>query len=297
MIRSMTAFASLTAESAGQTRQWEMRGVNARGLDIRLRLPEGNPALEAALRGRIAARLTRGNVGVTLKTTQTDAGQPLVLDPAQLDRVLAALDQVQNRAMAMGITLGQPTAADVLGQRGVILRGAGEDMAEAVPDTVLLEEAERLLDAFCAMRTTEGTALAGVLAEQLNRIEALVARAAQLAHEREAEQREGLRAAMARVLADVGEADPARLAQELAVIAVKTDVTEEIDRLQAHVAAARGILAEDVAQGRRLDFLAQEFNREANTLCAKSHSVPLTQVGLDLKAVIDQMREQVQNVE
>lgn len=297
MIRSMTAFASLEGGSSAQTRSWELRGVNARGLDLRLRLPDGLGALEAPIRARLSARLSRGAISLTLRIQKTEGQSGLVIDTDQLDRVLAALDLVQERAFANGVTLAQPTAADVLAQRGVIQSAGPEPRLGDGADDALLSELDRLLEAFCAMRAAEGQAIAAVLATQIDRIEALTSEAATLAAAREDEARAALRSALARVFEEVPEADEARLAQELALIALKTDVTEEIDRLHAHVAAARSLVAEDVPQGRRLDFLAQEFNREANTLCSKAQSAGLTRVGLALKAVIDQLREQVQNIE
>jgi len=293
----MTAFASRTGQTGGWSWAWDMRGVNARGLDLRLRLPDGVAGLEVALRTAIAARLARGNVTLNLRLTRVDAGQPLALDMAQLDRVLAALEQVQERAFAMGVTLAQATAADVLAQRGVIAQGASDEQDTSHLFNALASEIDPLLDAFCAMRRAEGQVLDGVLAAMLDRIAALTDAAATAAAARRGEARAALTAALRRVFEDVPEMDEARIAQELALIAVKSDVTEEIDRLRAHVAAARALMAEAAPAGRKLDFLMQEFNREANTLCSKAQSTELTRLGLDLKAAIEQMREQIQNVE
>ncbi|MCC5974330.1 MAG: YicC family protein [Rubellimicrobium sp.] len=297
MIRSMTAFASLEGGSPAQLRSWELRGVNARGLDLRLRLPDGQGGLEQTIRARLSARLSRGAISLTLRSQRFDGQSSLVIDTDQLDRVLAALDLVQERAFAKGVTLAQPTAADVLAQRGVIQNASPDPRPEVAADAALLSELDALIDAFCAMRAAEGRSIEAVLSAQIDRIEALTAEAATLAAARQDEARAAVRSALARVLEEVPDADEARLAQELALIAVRTDVTEEIDRLSAHVAAARALVAEDAPQGRRLDFLAQEFNREANTLCSKAQSGELTRVGLALKAVIDQLREQVQNIE
>jgi len=297
LIQSMTAFASRTGTHGPECWAWEMRGVNARGLDLRLRLPEGIDGLEVAVRAMLNARLRRGNVSVTLRMTRQEAAQAVVLDEAQLDRVLAALGQVQDRALEMGVTLGQPTVADVLSQRGVIVPGN----AAAVPDDglakALIRDLERLIDDFVVMRRAEGTALHAVIAAQLDTIDRLTGAAAQAAVARAPAARAALRAALQRVMDDVMEADETRIAQELALLSVKADITEEIDRLRAHVIAARDLLDDAHPSGRRLDFLAQEFNREANTLCAKAGSAALTRIGLDLKATIDQMREQIQNVE
>ncbi len=275
---------------------WEMRGVNARGLDIRLRMPDGIEGLEPALRAALGKALSRGNVTVNLRLQRDDVAGALAVDEAYLDEVLKALDLVQERAFAMGVTLGQPTAADVLTQRGVLMPAKADDDAAALAAALIADVAPLVAD-FVDMRAREGSALAAVIRDQLDQIAALTDAAAVAAEARAPQVKANLTAALRRVLEDVAEVEPGRVAQELALLAVKSDVTEEIDRLKAHVAAARALLDERKPAGRKLDFLAQEFNREANTLCAKAQAAPLTAIGLDLKAVIDQMREQIQNVE
>ncbi len=296
MIRSMTAFASRTGTLGPVSWSWEMRGVNARGLDLRLRLPDGIDGLEVAVRSALNAGLGRGNVTVNLRLSREETAQGLTLDETQLESVLSALDAVQERAFAMGVTLAQPTAADVLAQRGVLIAASADDDGAALA-TALNADIAPLLADFIAMRETEGAALHGVIVDQLDQIVALTKAAAQAAADRAPQVKENLTTALKRVLEDVSDMDEQRIAQELAVLAVKSDVTEEIDRLAAHVNAARDLLAAPKPAGRKLDFLAQEFNREANTLCAKAQATALTAIGLDLKAVIDQMREQIQNVE
>jgi uncharacterized protein (TIGR00255 family) len=198
--------------------------------------------------------------------------------------------------MGAGVTLAQATAADVLAVRGVL------DMSSADEDTApvraaILADLPALLADFNAMRAAEGAALNGVIAAQLDRIETLTRAAKAEAEARRDATAAALRDALAKVIANTDGMDEARLTQELALIAVKNDVTEELDRLTAHVAAARDLLAEPGPIGRKFDFLMQEFMREANTLCSKAQALALTRIGLDLKTVIDQMREQVQNVE
>jgi len=296
MTNSMTAFANRTGSLGTTSWVWEMRGVNARGLDLRIRVPEGLDGVEGALRTALGKALTRGNVTVNLRLTREDGAGDLAVDPNALDRVLRALDQVQDRAFEIGVTLGQPTAADVLAQRGVIgAARADVDMTEL--SKALLADIAPLIADFVAMRAREGAALHDVIAGQLTQIDQLTKDAATAAAARAPQMRANLTTSMRRVLEDVAEVDEARLAQELAVLAVKSDVTEEIDRLTSHVSAAQELLGADTAAGRKFDFLAQEFNREANTLCAKAQAKELTAIGLDLKAVIDQMREQIQNVE
>ena len=296
MIRSMTAFASRRGSFGGLDWDWDLRGVNGRGLEIRLRLPDGVEGLEAAVRSALSARLARGNVSLTLRLSRQAGEGGFSVDEGQLDRVLSAFNHVQERAFALGVTLGQPTAADVLAQKGVVILAPAAEVQEGLL-AALLEDLGRLIDDFVAAREAEGRALSAVIKYQVAAISALAEDAAQAAEARRPEAREAFRAALRRVAEEVPEVEQGRLAQELAVLAVKADVTEEIDRLRAHVAAARDLLADAKPTGRRLDFLAQEFNREANTLLSKASSVALSRIGLDLKAVIDQMREQVQNVE
>ena len=296
MIQSMTAFASRTGTLNGTNWIWEMRGVNARGLDARLRLPDGIDGLEQCVRDGIKKALTRGNVTVSLKLSKEEASTALAIDEAQLDRVLNALDQIQDRAFTLGVTLGQPTAADVLNQRGVVVQSNASDTNAALTEA-LKSDIPKLIAEFIQMRAAEGEALEKILIAQLDEIEALTNQAVAAAEARKPHQAAILKDAFERVLTDVKDMDAERLEQELAIISVKQDVTEELDRLAAHVAAARDMIADEKPMGRKLDFLAQEFNREANTLCSKAQFKDLTSVGLELKAVIDQMREQIQNVE
>ncbi len=296
MINSMTAFANRSGSSGSASWTWEMRGVNARGLDLRLRVPDGVDGLEISLRAAMAKALHRGNVNLVLRLTREDGTRKMDVDAAQLDMVLRALDQVQDRAFEMGVTLAQPTAADVLAQRGVMVATTVETDQDDLAAVLVADFAPLLAD-FTAMRAAEGRALGTVIAAQIDQIDALVAKAALAADARKPQVAENLRRAMQKVVDGITEIDEDRIAQELAMLATKSDVTEEIDRLQAHVAAARDLLMSDKPVGRKLDFLAQEFNREANTLCSKANAAELTAAGLDLKSVIDQMREQIQNVE
>lgn len=296
MLRSMTAFAAAKGAQDGFSWTWEMRSVNGKGLDLRLRVPDWVDGLEAGLRARAGKALGRGNVSLNLRLVRDDGAGALAVNAAQLEDVLTAMAEVENRAMARGVTLAPATAADLLGLRGVLDTGAGEDDTTALCKT-LLTDFETVLAAFLDMRATEGRALAAVLTAQLDDIERLTDAAAQAAEARRPEMEQAFKAALARVMETADTADEARIAQEMALIAVKADVTEELDRLRAHVAAARDLLAAGSPVGRKLDFLSQEFNREANTLCSKAQNKALTATGLELKTVIDQMREQVQNVE
>ncbi|WP_245897884.1 YicC/YloC family endoribonuclease [Pseudoprimorskyibacter insulae] len=292
----MTGFASGQGEALGLRWTWDIRSVNGKGLDLRLRVPDWVEGLEQALRAKVSGTVKRGNVTVSLRLQSAHDGERLALNPGQLDTVLAAMHEAEARAKAVGLTLAPSSAADIVGLRGV-LDAHAEPQDPSPVRKALVADFDSVLKAFCGMRQAEGKQLNAILSGQLDDIERLTDAALSVTHDRKAEQADRLRAALARIIENTDDIDEARIAQELALIAVKTDVTEEIDRLRAHINAARDLLATDGAVGRKLDFLMQEFNREANTLCSKSQSTPLTAIGLDLKTVIDQLREQVQNLE
>lgn len=299
MTLSMTGFAARKGQGAGHGWIWDLRAVNGKGLDLRLRVPDWIDGLEASLRAELGRGLGRGNVSLSLKVARDGAAEGadgLRINPAALSAVLRALGEVEAAAMAAGVTLAQATAADVLAVRGVLdLSSVDEDTAPL--RAAILADLPPLLADFNAMRAAEGAALQAVIAAQLDRIETLTADARREAEARREATAAALKEALVKVIANADGVDEVRLTQELALIAVKNDVTEEMDRLTAHVAAARALLAENGPVGRKFDFLMQEFMREANTLCSKAQALSLTRIGLDLKTVIDQMREQVQNVE
>ena len=296
MLRSMTAFATRSGQHGAQGWTWEMRGVNGKGLDLRLRLPEGIEGLETRLRAAAAEHLARGNVTVVLRLHAEVGAGSLALDEGALDVALAALAETERRADARGLTLAPSTGAQVLALHGLLERRTGTATTDNIIPA-LAADFDVLLADFTAMREAEGAALARVLGDQIDRIEALIEAAAGKLDARATALATTHAAALARVTDQAGQIAPERIAQELALTAVRLDVTEELDRLRAHVAAARDLLAQGSPVGRKLDFLAQEFMREANTLCSKAQNADLTAVGLDLKTVIDQMREQIQNVE
>lgn len=292
----MTAFASATGTCQGYGWTWDLRSVNGKGLDLRLRVPDWIEGLEAAIRARLGKSMTRGNVNLTLRVQSEDRTGQLTLNTATLDDILSAMAQVEARAMESGVTLAPATPADLLALRGVLDSAGGVQDTTALRDA-LLQDLEPLLSSFLKMRQGEGSALTAVLSEQLEQISVLTDQATQAADARQARMADTLRRQLARVTDHNDTVAPERLAQELALIAVKSDVTEELDRLRAHIIAARDLLAQGGPVGRKLDFLTQEFNREANSLCSKAQDSALSAIGLELKAVIDQMREQVQNVE
>ena len=296
MIRSMTGFASARGELAPFAWVWDLRSVNGKGLDVRLRLPDYLEGFDALARADLTQAISRGNVTLSLRLNRSDDLAAAALNLPMLDAALSALAEIEYHAMERGITLAPSRASDLLALRGMLDGGAAQDDLAGLMKR-LRADLGPLIAAFVATRDAEGAALAAVLGAQIDRIEALTAQAATLAEARRDSTAATLRANLARVMDAAAGADPDRVAQELALLAVKGDVTEEIDRLGAHVAAARDLLGEPGPVGRRFDFLMQEFNREANTLCSKSQNTDLTAVGLELKALIDQMREQVQNVE
>ncbi|NSY38812.1 YicC/YloC family endoribonuclease [Leisingera sp. ANG59] len=296
-IRSMTAFASAQGSSDQHSWSWELRSVNAKGLDIRLRVPDWLEGLENQTRSVLSKALARGNVSLTLRITRTEdsAGQVQV-NSTVLKSVVKALGEAQSIAKQNRVEVRPASAAELLSFKGVLEQSAGDDDPAPLV-AALSKELETLVAEFVQMREAEGAALAVILNTQLEQVAALTAQAAERAEERRVKMADALTANLARVMDNTDGADPDRVAQELALIAVKADVTEEVDRLGAHVSAARDLLQKGGAVGRKLDFLMQEFNREANTLCSKAQHAGLTAVGLELKTVIDQMREQVQNIE
>jgi uncharacterized protein (TIGR00255 family) len=290
----MTGFARTDGAAGGYRWTWELRSVNGKGLDVRLRLPPGFEQLEPAAREKIGAALTRGNIQAAL-TLQNDAGAARVkVNETVLAEVVAAM-----RAVSRYVEAQPPTLDGILSIRGVLetVEGVDNEEARTALAANIITDLEAALTDLTGDRVREGRAIAVVLAGRLTEIERL----AEAAEAAPARTPEAIRARLAEQIALLTGAspalDPERLHQEAVLLATRADIREELDRLAAHVAAARALLAEDGAVGRRLDFLAQEFNREVNTLCSKSNDVALTAIGLDLKAVVDQFREQIQNLE
>jgi len=297
MVASMTGQASRTGAGAGHSWAWDLRSVNAKGLDLRLRLPEGIDGLEPPVRAALSSRFQRGNISLTLRLARDAEASPVHVNPQMLAAVLDGLASVVRVAEARGLELRPASPAEVLAFRGVCDTGPPPETDTAALRAALLDDLAPLVDDLASARAAEGAALGRVLTAQIDLIAALTADAATEAAARRSAMATALRDNLARVLANADGVDETRLAQELALLAVKADITEETDRLTAHVEAARNLLRAEGPVGRKLDFLTQEFNREANTLCSKAQSIALTRVGLDLKTIIDQMREQVQNVE
>ncbi|MEO0486362.1 MAG: YicC/YloC family endoribonuclease [Pseudomonadota bacterium] len=294
MTQSMTAYATQSGSMGEFSWVWELRSVNGKGLDLRVRVPDWIEGLEPALRAAVTGAVTRGNTQASLRVTRV-AGQGGALSQAALATVMAQIKEIEAAAQDATLPLAPATAVDILGLRA-LHDAAGQDDGGPELAAAVKADIAPLVTSFVEMRAAEGAALQSVILAQLASVAALVEDAAALLPDRAQAQEEAFRAGLARVLKEV-ELDEARLAQELALLAIKSDVTEEIDRLRAHVTAARDLIAADGPVGRKFDFLMQEFNREANTLCSKSTDSALTALGLDLKVAIDQMREQIQNVE
>ncbi|TDI54407.1 MAG: YicC family protein [Alphaproteobacteria bacterium] len=291
-LRSMTGFARTEAELGDIRFVWEIKTVNSRGLEMRLRLPSGLDRLDPEIRALTRDHLGRGSCQLSLQFEHLGRASNLVINKEAL---AAVTDAARHLAMEPGID--PPSADGLLAIRGVLEeRGLdGLDEGDGVDRTVL-DALAACLVALVTSRAEEGSRLAAILRGHLDRIEQLTGTAADLAAKAPEALFARLTEQVARFTGDAS-LDPQRLHQEIALLATKADIREETDRLAGHVTAARKLLTDGGVIGRRLDFLAQEFNREANTLCAKSFDKELTALGLELKAVIDQLREQVQNLE
>jgi uncharacterized protein (TIGR00255 family) len=293
-LKSMTGFSSRDGVAGPTAWHWELRSVNGRGLDIRLRLPPGFEALEPRIRAAVSQRLARGSVAVNLSAKRTDGGSEIRLNASALRQVLAALEALKSM-----VEVAPPRAEALLGIKGVLELVEPEESAQETTarSDAMLADLEHALGELVAVRNAEGRRLEQIVLDQLLVIERLTQHIAGLPARSIEAVRARLKEQVGRLLESNANFDETRLYQEAALLAARADVEEELKRIGSHVAAARELLAVDAPAGRRLDFLAQELNREANTLCSKANDEETTRAGLDLKAVIDQMREQVQNVE
>ena len=293
-LKSMTGFARTDGVHGETSWFWEARSVNGRSLDLRLRLPSGLERLEAGSRSLCQERLARGNCTVSLGMKRESGQMEIRLNETALAQALAVAKR------AKGITGLKPARLDtLLGMRGVVETAEPEESEEqqAALTQALLAGLAAALDQLVSVRAAEGERLQRVIEKQLASIGDLVARAAAAV----ARQPELLAGRIREQIGRLNEAgatlEPERLHQEALLLAAKADIQEELDRLRAHVAAANELIASREPAGRKLEFLAQEFNREANTICSKASDVEISRTGLELKSVIDQVREQVQNIE
>jgi uncharacterized protein (TIGR00255 family) len=293
-LSSMTGFARGHGVSGLYAWGWEVKSVNGKGLDLRLRLPPGWDSIEVAVRSAAAARFARGSMQAALTIERANALPVVRINTAVLEAILTTIRQLAPRVEA-----SPPSLDGLLALKGVMEVGDAEEREDEKrsAETVVAAGFAEVLGALAEMRRSEGAALARVLTTRLNEIAALAQRAELAPGRRPEAIRVRLAEQVATLLAKSERFDSDRLHQEAILIAAKADVREELDRLAAHVAQAQLLIGQGGPVGRRLDFLAQELNREANTLCAKANDVELTNIGLELKAAVEQFREQVQNVE
>jgi len=293
-LASMTGYARAAGTLPGVGFTVEIKSVNGRGLDLRMRLASGFDALESEIRRLIGKSITRGSLTVSLNVDREGEGGRVVVNHQALEAVLEGFRWLDGRVDAE-----RPRLDGILALRGVLEQHEtplSADDEEALNAAILAAVADAV-SGLATARREEGGRIAAILGERIDEIAALT-KAAEIHPGR---GRDAILARLRQQVADLSEASPTlsdeRLAQEAVLLATKADIREELDRLGAHIAAARQLISGGGPVGRKLDFLSQEFNREANTLCSKSNDVALTAIGLDLKAVIDQLREQVQNIE
>ncbi len=294
VLNSMTGFARVDGANESVRWFWEVRSVNGRGLDVRVRLPQGYESLEPKVREAAAKRFARGSLTLNLNAQRETSTVEVRVNEAALAQVLKAVEEVRRQTGAPA-----PSAEGLLALRGVLDIVDSSETAGLAPEmtAAILSSLDEALAALAMDRAQEGQRLNRVLTAQVDEIERLT----QFVQSSPSRSPEAIRARLAdqiaRLLDSSSALDPARLHQEAVIIATRADVEEELQRLKAHVASARALFAEGGPAGRKLDFLAQEFNREANTLTSKATDVEISRAGLALKTVIDQMREQVQNIE
>lgn len=293
-VYSMTGFARQEGGDDVMNWAWELKSVNGKSLDVRARLFAGFESLEGVVRSRVQEKCARGNVQANLTVDRSAMTPEVQVNRAVLDRLLAISEELKSET-----ALTAPSIDGILSLKGVLETVEVEEDPEVLAARLAAVEQDLLsaLDALRVMRREEGKRLAALAGARLDEIDKLTCDAAALAATQPAALRERLKNQIEELLQASPALSEERLSQEAAILAGKSDVREELDRLVAHVEAARGLLAQGGPIGRKLDFLCQEFNREANTLCSKASDVALTRIGLDLKSAIEQLREQIQNIE
>ncbi|MGI8725708.1 MAG: YicC/YloC family endoribonuclease [Methyloceanibacter sp.] len=293
-LKSMTGFARADGIHGNIAWSWEARSVNGRNLDLRLRLPSGSDGIELRARGLCQERLARGNCTINLSVKRESGEMEIHLNEAALRQAVALAERAQ------GLTnMAAPQLDTLLAMRGVVEVAEGEESEEerAAFADVLIAGLAKALDQLVDARAREGERLAEVIGKQLEQIGSLVEKAANAPARQPAAITARLGEQLNRLMEGAAGLDPERLHQEALLLAAKADIQEEMDRLRAHVAAAKELLHAREPVGRRFEFLSQEFNREANTICSKAADIEISRIGLELKTVIDQLREQIQNIE
>ena len=293
-LKSMTGFARADGSHGNTAWSWEARSVNGRNLDLRLRLPSGFDGIEIRARGLAQERLARGNCTINLTLKRESGEMEIRLNEAALRQAVALGERAQ------GLTnMSAPKLDTLLAMRGVVEVAEGEESEEArtALADALIAGLATTLDQLVEAREREGERLAEVIGKQLQQIGSLVEKAANASARQPEAITARLNEQLSRLMEGAAGLDPERLHQEALLLAAKADIQEEMDRLRAHVAAAKDLLQAREPVGRKFDFLSQEFNREANTICSKAADIEISRIGLELKTVIDQLREQIQNIE
>jgi uncharacterized protein (TIGR00255 family) len=290
----MTGFSRVEGTEDGYSWAWELRSVNARSLDVRLRVPSGMDRLEAGFRKAIADQINRGNVSATLIVSRPPRKQEVSVNSEILDQLLTLSSKLSNLE-----NVSPPSVDGLLTVRGVLEVQEEEETTkqQGKLDGEVVAAFAQATTELVENRIAEGERLAITINGHLDEIDRCVQAAASIVAAQPAAIAKRMREQVRALAAEVPALTEERLAQEVALLAVKADIREELDRLAAHVEGARELLAGGSPVGRKLDFLCQEFNREANTVCSKSSDLNLTRVGLELKAVIERLREQIQNIE
>jgi uncharacterized protein (TIGR00255 family) len=293
-LKSMTGFARGDGVHGDTSWHWEARSVNGRTLDLRLRLPTGFEGLEIKARGLAQEKLARGNCTINLWVKREAGRTEIRLNETALRQAEAVAERARDLT-----GLKHARLDTLLGMRGVVETAEGEESeeAQAALSRAMLASLAATLDELVRARSGEGERLQAVIEKQLVAVARLIDAAASAATQQPAAIAIRIREQIARLTDGTSTLDPERLHQEALLLASRADIQEELDRLRAHVAAAAELIASDQPVGRKFEFLAQEFNREANTVCSKAADIETTRAGLELKTVIDQLREQVQNIE
>ena len=294
MVRSMTGFANTEGSYEPYEWSWELRSVNSRTLDIRCRLGGGFERIEPEVRRLVTEKIKRGSISLSLKLSQAISQPNFHINKVMLDKVITVWEEYKSSS-----NVSPPSFDGLLSLRGMIEYQGEEEVDKniAARDKIILQTLDRALDNLIEMRNNEGNNIKLILCNQLNQMEELVTLADKVAETRPKQFKSRFKEQLNNLLDGSSPISEDRLAQEIAILAVKSDIKEELDRLVGHLGAAREQTEKKEPMGRKLDFLSQELNREVNTLCSKSNDYKLTEIGLSLKMLVDQFREQVQNVE